>query len=439
MEGTRDKKKINIKELFLSFTATWFVLMLGRGAPLFASIDPRSTLVGTAFFFLILGGMYLYAPRPKISRQFIILFTVASAFTAVHFIVDSDFQYFLYFQFLCFIFAGYLAARVFGTNLTHYVVKAVYRLSVIALAMWLIELAVSPTTLGKIAPFPNTYGKDGGSFLFYTVLDFKHKSNYFMGLVRNSGFAWEPGRFASILAITLTLNTIRNKGKFSIRNRTNLVLSLALASTFSTTGYVAFFLLVGLNILSGKKISLSTKVISGVLVGLLAYGCFSLPFMSEKIKKTMDVTNFVSFKDLKWLSSQEEMWTVDRAEGLFLDAINFSADPVFGYGLAHQDQFIYENLSEYLVTSNGLVKPLAQYGIVFWLPFIILFFKSTKKYSVQSGYRGKSILFIILLTVSVSYSFEADPLIRALTMFAAFTPQIPTKKRKRIKIILKKK
>ena len=58
---------------------------------------------------------------------------------------------------------------------------------------------------------------------------------------RNSGPFWEPGAFAIFIIIALIFNLINDKTLWS---KKNIVLSITLLTTLSTTGFIAFFVLI---------------------------------------------------------------------------------------------------------------------------------------------------------------------------------------------------
>ena len=79
-----------------------------------------------------------------------------------------------------------------------------------------------------------------------------------MGIRRNLGFTWEPGRFACWILLGMYFNLVRNE--FNIKNKSFIILFLSLLTTLSTTGYSLLVVLI-LFVLMNKKSKLSKVII----------------------------------------------------------------------------------------------------------------------------------------------------------------------------------
>ena len=106
-----------------------------------------------------------------------------------------------------------------------------------------------------------------------------------MGIRRNLGFTWEPGRFACWILLGMYFNLVRNK--FNIKNKSFIILFLSLLTTLSTTGYSLLVVLI-LFVLMNKKSKLS-KVIIVLCVVLVFPTVWGLSIMSDKIEGLMDL------------------------------------------------------------------------------------------------------------------------------------------------------
>lgn len=119
--------------------------------------------------------------------------------------------------------------------------------------------------------------------IFYTF------DNNFLELGRNNGPFWEPTVFATMLVIAQIFNFLLNKTFF---NKKGIVFTIALLTTFSTTGFMAYFLLIIFYFLLSDRIKTFTKVI--VLTGFIGLGVTvftALPFLSEKIDNEIEKTD----------------------------------------------------------------------------------------------------------------------------------------------------
>jgi hypothetical protein len=241
-------------------------------------------------------------------------------------------------------------------------------------------------------------------------------------LPRNSGFAWEPGAFAVFINLAIFANLIRNS--FKIRKNINLLIFvLTLLSTQSTTGYSIFLLLAAFYFINIKGISLKILLIPIVLIGVVYI--FSLPFMYEKItglgnEKISDVVDTGS-KD--W--NKDKMIGAQRFVSFQIDFIDFLNNPILGYGGHDEDMWIKKSKIN-VVSISGIGKILAKFGLVGFIFFIVVLYRNSVQFAKFYGYKGKLLLFLLILQVSVSYSLIENPLLMCFWMFFFFNPKLST-------------
>ena len=141
------------------------------------------------------------------------------------------------------------------------------------------------------------------------------------GLPRNSGPFWEPGAFGGYLTIGLAFEMILFR-KFSLRV---LIFLIALATTFSTAGYLAtavFFLLYFLFLETNKKKKL--LIFPVLLVGLF-FLIADVEFLASKITGQLE-----GFKQAQTYKMQSDDDT--RLGSTVLDLADFRRSPLFGTG-----------------------------------------------------------------------------------------------------------
>lgn len=241
-------------------------------------------------------------------------------------------------------------------------------------------------------------------------------------LPRNSGFAWEPGAFAVFINLAIFANLIRNS--FKIRKNINLLIFvLTLLTTQSTTGYSIFLLLAAFYFINMKGISLKILLIPLVLIGVVYI--FSLPFMYEKItglgnEKISDVVDTGS-KD--W--NKDKMIGAQRFVSFQIDFIDFLNNPILGYGGHDEDMWIKKSKIN-VVSISGIGKILAKFGLVGFIFFIVVLYRNSVQFAKFYGYKGKLLLFLLILQVSVSYSLIENPLLMCFWMFFFFNPKLNT-------------
>ena len=90
-------------------------------------------------------------------------------------------------------------------------------LCTISIPFWIISNLIGVQNLGALAPFDQWLG-EGSSFLVYTTLENLDNTSeraqmLYGSILRNPGFCWEPGRFASSIVLAMTCYIICNRGK----------------------------------------------------------------------------------------------------------------------------------------------------------------------------------------------------------------------------------
>jgi hypothetical protein len=143
--------------------------------------------------------------------------------------------------------------------------------------------------------------------------------------------------------------------------------------------------------------------------------------MSDKIETSSSKDNFTTESGV--LERHEkigETYTVDRFEGLYLDWLNLKHSPIFGYGLQREKSYVCKTISSYIITSNGIIKPLAQFGLILGVLFLMLTYNSCKKLGEDNYFDVPWGLFVVLIVGSISYMFDSTPIMRAIELYALY-------------------
>ena len=314
----------------------------------------------------------------------------------------------------------YLLVNLFRFKLVTYFEKYVVNLTIIALIMWVIMHIIGVDTISQYGLFEPASGTSSASFLIFNTpnTDLYTSEKGLWGLMRNCGFCWEPGLFASFIVIGMVFNILIYKKPF---NRNFLVLLAGLFTTFSTTGYVAFMILIGLYYLNKYHLNLRKVFFSMIIFIPIVITVFQIPFMQEKIEKKMNPDEYVTtnYRKVYHVEREKELVTVDRFEGIILDYYNFKKRPLMGYG-QRENSYVYNEISPYLITSNGLMSLFAEMGIIISIIYVILLAQSSKYISQAFNYRMNYFYMAIFLVVSVSYSFVHLALFNAIAFMAFF-------------------
>ena len=222
-----------------------------------------------------------------------------------------------------------------------------------------------------------------------------------------------------MVCMAIQFNISRNLGVKL--NKHLIILLIALATTFSTTGYSIAFIIFVFYFLYTKRLTLLRKIIYISFLSFVFICVYNLPFMSEKIESRSNVANFsIESGALEWKEKENKVFTVDRIEGLYLDYLNFINNPFLGYGLQREKSYVYNNISPNIITSNGILKPFAQFGFILAILLLVLTFKSSKKLSREYSFDVSWVLFMVIFIGSVSYLFDSTPIMRAIELYALY-------------------
>lgn len=312
------------------------------------------------------------------------------------------------------IITAFTISKIYGLSFFLMFEKFVVWLSVVSLIGWILVVII-PGPFSSLITLLGGFKDDGtitANIFIYSLTNNNYYSDFTIS--RNSGFAWEPGRFACILLIAIFFNITRSK--FRIRKNINLfILMSAMLTTQSTTGYTGIIIFIFFYFLSMSKIK---KIMIVIPFTILAYLIISLPFMSEKLKSQWfddDVLNKVEVT--KGWKKSDEIFVPTRMDGLALESLNFLNDFMLGYGTDQKDSFVQKTLFDRLFLANGLIKVFSKFGIFLGLFYYFMVYKFSKWHSKIFNYKGKLLYFCIFCIMSTSYSFMKTPVLFSILFF----------------------
>ena len=296
---------------------------------------------------------------------------------------------------------AYIHITVFGKDLFLIFEKIMVWLSVISLFFYTFQLLAPNAANSFFSMFPDT-NERGYNFLylykyFYTISD----RAFYLGLTRNSGCSWEPGRFSMMLIFAIYVNCLRY-GKITL-NKNFIILSIALLTTFSTTGYVLFLVL--WLIFSVRKISLTKVMFIIVLFIPVSYYIYNINFVSSKFEEQIETSNDLNtyIRYQSYRDDDEDFLALERIPSIGIEYQNWLKDPIVGYGHWGNSWF-HEEVTASAKTCGGLMQVISTYGIILGIFFYVCLFVSSRNISKLFGGRSRSFgLFVITLLASVSY------------------------------------
>ncbi|WP_321344796.1 hypothetical protein [uncultured Draconibacterium sp.] len=299
-------------------------------------------------------------------------------------------------------FLAYVVVNAFKQRFLIMYVNIVYYLCIICIAFWGIQVVAPGILTSLLQPLsvsgPNEHHIN---VIVYTIESDVILENF--AIPRNSGFAWEPGAFATFINLAIFSQLITSK--FNIFKTTKFwVLSIALLTTMSTTGYSLYLIL--LTFYAYNQKSKYFVALVPIILVLTIY-VSTLPFMTEKLRE-------VSMFNTEELIYNSVTWGFDyrpqRFESLQIDFIDFLNHPIVGYG-GHSEAKWTEQLGAKISTVSGIGNLLAIFGIVGFLFFSYSLVKISIDFAAAFGYKGWFFHTLLILMISISYALIFTPLV----------------------------
>lgn len=227
-------------------------------------------------------------------------------------------------------------------------------------------------------------------------------NNAFYQIPRAQSVFWESGVYATYLNILLLFELFYRE---ELDAKYLILLSVSLATTISTTGYIVYLIILIAYTLSKKTSQLRTKVITTVLlVVLFLIITVNETIQSQLISKIFD--NSESFKN-RWLSIAGNYEIIKDA-------------PIFGLGPS-KSQIMIENYirSQGGVRSlNNLNTILANYAVFGMLPFIYYIFHLQKFcVSLRINMVGKILVVSAIVLFLSSTGYQYSPFFTLVFMY----------------------
>ena len=231
------------------------------------------------------------------------------------------------------------------------------------------------------------------------------------GIIRNSGFAWEPGRYACFLCIAIFCNLLINGYRFK-NNYRLWILVLALLTTQSTTGFFTLMVLMILFVLNKNS---GWKVIWLALLIPVAFLLYRLDFVGEKAMNKLETET-----EMERLYDREG-YSLDRIESAIIEWENFKHDPITGYGEWRYSEFT-QRMGLGFYTNNGTMTLLAKYGLLGFLYYLCIFI-SSKRIARFFNDRVSIGYFILFICIGMGYDFNQIVLVMAFSFWGIFMPK----------------
>lgn len=351
-------------------------------------------------YLAIIGYYYLNFCKKSI-KPLLLLLSVLAVWSFAIFIKFGNLDNYS-FQFIYYLVIVHVAFNLYSRNEYLFLFEDILvKLSLLSLLVWML-VNVFPATvvpfMHSIAVFEDKAPMETTSVLVGIGTSFE------MGLRRNIGFSWEPGIFASFVALGLYVNLIRNKFKIFpfMENKNFYILLLTLFSTLSTTGYMSLLVICFFYMLNR---SISSKVMVLMVIVLIFPTVAGFSFMSDKILGLMNIDEEIAAVNY-WGSQGRETVCPQRFSGFVFEWFNFIHDFWFGYGhysQSYTSNVLFGNVN--VAVSNGILYILAKYGVLVGAFFYYWMIRSSVFLSKSLNYKGMYVFALLFTLLGFSYDF----------------------------------
>lgn len=422
------KKKVLTSESYSLLWSYFYVfitiLFTARASLITNSVDFRVNPIGGFLFLFSLICLVVQDLNNNWNKsydKYLIVLTIILVWEAIHFRIDGGIDYVdLYILVVFHTYSCFLIRRL-GFTFFRIAENIIAKLSLFSVIMWFITIVIGPENMA-ILSFTEPSAPDTaiGSFILFDIPSIENDNG--TGMLRNCGFAWEPGLFSCILCIGIAFNLILHRGQF---NHNMLFLILGLLSSVSTTGYVTAFVIFTYYYTSSVKNMFKILVLA-IFIPIAIYSYTNFEFIGEKIVLNSDEDEYITndMSHFSYKEDQGETYTPQRFECIQLQALNFIDSPIFGYGHV-SNSFVHKRISSMISLSTGILTDFAKFGFILGFLFTLTYCYSFY-YICRRAKCPRFLLLIVYLLISFSYSFIMVPFTLCITMFAVY--HIPPKK-----------
>ena len=257
----RNKKIVIRKSLLIALFWAIFVYLFS-GSP-YTTINTDLSMLTVLIAFAILPIM-LFFRREKNGKLLLALLLI-SIMILISMISHSEFYSRAYWRLLAVvIIVSYLIEKYGFRNIVKVYLDIMFFVSIISLIGYLLLNFTS--LLNNLPSVTNINGVEYGVGIIF---------NYIKALPeRNCGIFWEPGIFASYLALAIAFESIINSNSISWFRV--LVFVVSIITTTSSAGYVLLIFSLGIVLLRGSKLSGYKKLLAIIVVIAIAIVAFNI-------------------------------------------------------------------------------------------------------------------------------------------------------------------
>lgn len=359
-----------------------------------------------------------YLRMIRIDRSFIFFIFIFSAIVFQNLLhLQEYFDLMRYLKLLSVIVISYLTIKMVKFDFFRHFSTIVYYVILISLPFYAWQL-VSPGSLHSFGRALNSVLPgllDIAVNVENTSLNILVYTIEFVENFRNSGIMWEPGGFATIIALAFYFEMLMTDFVF---NKRSLVFLLGITTTFSTTGYLVTLIIL-LFVLSKKAATSTSRYFKPVLyffatsfliIAVVMF--FESPIFLQKITEEIAVQQEVI---MHMDDYDEGVKSLGRFGSMEVDLLSIQDKLFFGRGYTDEN---FRNEHVHFNFTNGLSTYFGRMGIVglIWLLFSLHRSGKLIAFGLNPGGKGNILLLLVLL-ISFSNPVLFTPLYLTLQLF----------------------
>ncbi|MBS1525468.1 MAG: hypothetical protein JST19_07455 [Bacteroidetes bacterium] len=210
---------------------------------------------------------------------------------------------------------------------------------------------------------------------------------------RNSGFVWEPGAYGCFLTITLLFHFFRNKFRFAT---IAIIFIVAIITTFSTTNYLALFIVFFLAYrYRVPKVNLWVVLMIPAFIILF----MTIPVLGQKIQAVYDddMDGLKHFKEISmYHKKHSEQIPLNRFASMTYLEDNLGYNLILGLSNKY-DAVITKQYNVNI--SNGIFDFLAKFGVIGLLFLVFGYVKLCANFLKRKEY----LVYAVLVLLAISF------------------------------------
>lgn len=394
----------------------FIVILIISGANIFAN---KYFVLGldVLFFFILLRKGFV-----KANAVLFILWFFTNIFVIYAFNLKIEFLR-LATSFILLLFLPYLALSICKGKFWLLFEDISFKLSALSIFLFSLNLLFPSLFNQLIQVFKiltdSKFYSEFGQETYWTSLVYVHMDNSYYTEFRNAGYMWEPGAFAWMIILSISLYWLRSGIQF---NKHFIVYLVALLTTLSTSGYIAITVLVTGAVIAQRKFK--------YIVLFIPILFFAISFLNDADFVGVEIRNYASSYDNDYTDFTTSGFNAAKLDR-FLFA-KYQLIEVLKYPLGYG---IYRSLDIgsmwKFVGVNGLTDLLFMWGVPGFIFLMILFWK----FFVKQSYHGFTIVFFIcVFTSNLMMIFSNPAAFNPIVYFMMFTPLMKFSKMNSVRV-----